>query len=79
VRQGDRLGYFGFPRSVLLERGVFADGGRGGKRGFRIYPAWVLAPSDQAARTRSWQIRHFAEAPITPDQAAALFGGSAHG
>lgn len=79
ARQDARCGYFAFPRSVLVQRGVFSDAGRGGKRGFRVYPPWVTAPAGQAARTRAWQIECFTEAPIGGRRAAELFGASAQG
>ncbi|MDP0400368.1 MepB family protein [Tsukamurella strandjordii] len=81
--QDDRGGYFVFPRDVLVSRGVFADGARGGKRGFRIYPPWVEPPAGQATRTRSWQVEHFldasADGALDPARIASVFAVSAHG
>ena len=37
---GARHGFFIFPRSVLLERGVMSRAGSGGKRALRVYPPW---------------------------------------
>ena len=50
-----RHGFFIFPRSVLLERGVMSCAGQGGKRALRVYPPWCAPESAQALRTQRWQ------------------------
>jgi hypothetical protein len=59
VREGDRFGQFVFSREVLLEHDVMSPDGRGGKRGFRVYPPWVATESRQASATQAWQTRSF--------------------
>ena len=55
VDDGARHGFFIFPRSVLLERGVMSRTGAGGKRALRVYPPWCAPASIQARRTQRWQ------------------------
>ena len=55
VDDGARHGFFIFPRSVLLERGVMSRAGAGGKRALRVYPPWCAPASIQARRTQRWQ------------------------
>ena len=52
---GARHGFFIFPRSVLIERGVMSRAGSGGKRALRVYPPWCTPESIQALRTQRWQ------------------------
>ncbi|MET4097668.1 MepB family protein [Arthrobacter sp. UYCu712] len=59
VREGDNLGLFVFPKSALVERGIVAIGGVGGKRGFRVYPPWSATENPQAKRSQKWQCRFF--------------------
>lgn len=59
VRDGSEFGQFLFPTGVLREQGIVSVSGRGGKRGFRVYPTWVDAPNAQARRTQRWQSEHF--------------------
>ena len=56
---GARHGFFIFPRSVLLERGVMSRAGSGGKRALRVYPPWTVPVAKDAVRTQQWQLRHF--------------------
>lgn len=56
-----RKGVFFFPKRALAENGVLTVEGREGKRGFRLYPAWVEAPNKQAAKTQQWQSVFFIE------------------
>lgn len=55
VTDGVQQGFFIFPRSVLLERGVMSRPGQGGKRALRVYPPWCVPESGQAQRTQRWQ------------------------
>ncbi|WP_219118172.1 MepB family protein [Janthinobacterium sp. UMAB-56] len=62
VHDGAQHGFFIFPRSVLLERGVMSRAGTGGKRALRVYPPWCAPESVQAQRTQLWQTRCFVAA-----------------
>lgn len=61
VHDGDRSGFFAFPRAALVQHGILSVKGVGGKRGFRVYPPWVVAPNAQARRTQRWQGDFFVE------------------
>src|SRR5207302_11114262 len=61
VRNKDRFGQFVFPKSVLCEKGVISQDGKGGKRAMRVYPAWDIADNSQAKKTQSWQLNYFIE------------------
>ncbi|MEV6274744.1 MepB family protein [Nocardia sp. NPDC051832] len=52
-------GYFVFPLAALVQRDIVSRNGIGGKRGFRLYPPWVSATSDQARRSQSWQLEFY--------------------
>jgi len=52
AQAGHNLGQFVFPKSVLLEKGIFSTGTKEGKRGFRVYPPWDRATSPQAIEHR---------------------------
>ena len=66
VGDGARHGFFIFPRSVLLERGVMSRAGAGGKRALRVYPPWCVPESAQALRTQRWQVACFVAAGDQP-------------
>jgi len=51
-------GYFIFPKSELIKRGIFTDK-KEGKRAFRVYPLWDIANSNQAQKTQQWQLKYF--------------------
>lgn len=76
-RSGGHLGQFIFPKSVLGDQGVFAQNGKGGKRGIRVYPPWDKTHSQQAARTQSWQTKYFlniqSNSPMDIDRVRSLF------
>ncbi|MCX4676551.1 MepB family protein [Streptomyces sp. NBC_01433] len=59
TREGGHFGQFVFPREVLCERDIMSRDGRGGKRGFRVYPPWATTTNRQAGRTQTWQLDHF--------------------
>jgi len=65
VRKDDLFGQFIFPKSVLLEKGIFSTSTREGKRATRVYPPWDETSSKQAQKTQEWQLRYFY--PITPE------------
>jgi hypothetical protein len=58
-KSGDKIGQFIFPKSVLVDKGIISQNGKGGKRGIRVYPSWVLTTSRQAEKTQSWQTKYF--------------------
>ncbi|MED5612636.1 MepB family protein [Janthinobacterium sp. P210005] len=62
VGDGARHGFFIFPRSVLIERGVMSRAAQGGKRALRVYPPWCAPESIQAQRTQRWQAAWFVTA-----------------
>ncbi|MCM2564954.1 MepB family protein [Janthinobacterium kumbetense] len=62
VGDGARRGFFIFPRSVLIERGVMSRAAQGGKRALRVYPPWCAPESIQAQRTQRWQAAWFVTA-----------------
>lgn len=59
VREGKRFGEFVFPTSALAEHGIVSTAGRGGKRGFRVYPPWSVTATGQASRSQAWQCEFF--------------------
>lgn len=59
VRRDNDLGQFIFPKNVLGEKGVLSKGGKGGKRGFRLYAPWDVVESTQAKKTQAWQLPYF--------------------
>ncbi|PHV13797.1 hypothetical protein CSQ90_26570 [Janthinobacterium sp. BJB303] len=72
VSDGAQQGFFIFPRSVLLERGVMSRAGQGGKRALRVYPPWCAPESGQAQRTQRWQAVWFVAAGDQPRLARLL-------
>lgn len=58
-RKGNDLGQFIFPKFILQEKGILSITGKGGKRGFRVYPPWEIASSPQAIKTQLWQTTYF--------------------
>lgn len=59
VTDGAQHGFFIFPRSELLKRGVMSRSSQGGKRALRVYPPWCAPESVQASRTQRWQVVWF--------------------
>ena len=72
-----RVGQFIFPKLVLVDEGVFAQNGKGGKRGIRVYPTWDTTHCKQAERTQSWQAKYFfsihSNSPMNIDLVRPLF------
>jgi hypothetical protein len=48
-----------FPKAALIGHGIASTTGRGGKRGFRLYPTWSVTTNLQAQRTQRWQSDYF--------------------
>lgn len=62
----ERLGYFIFPSSILFMKDIFANQyGKGGKRGFRIYPVWDIPTNKQAIQSQNWQTKYFLDCSNT--------------
>ena len=59
--EGRHTGQFVFPRSALQRHGITSLAGRGGKRGFRVYPPWSHTDNAQAIRTQAWQGEFFVD------------------
>ncbi len=59
ARSDKNFGQFIFPKSVLMENGIFSKNGKGGKRGIRVYPPWDLASNNQALKSQQWQSNYF--------------------
>lgn len=53
------LGFFIFPKSILIEKGILSTGNRQGKRGIRVYPSWEIPKNKQATKTYFWQQNYF--------------------
>jgi hypothetical protein len=66
TRDGGRLGQFVFSAEVLRERDIVSTDGVGGKRGFRVYPPWVVTTGRQARSTQVWQVERFL--PLTLEE-----------
>lgn len=59
VQDGNLLGQFVFPRSILFDKGIFTSLKKEGKRGIRVYPPWDKPTSNQAIKTQKWQQVYF--------------------
>lgn len=59
AQRGELIGSFLIPTQALMEHGIISVEGRGGKRGFRLYPTWLTAHNPQASRTQAWQAPYF--------------------
>ncbi|MBU3145361.1 MepB family protein [Clostridium sp. CF012] len=64
TRQGNKFGQFIFPKSVLCDKGIVSNKGKGGKRAIRVYPPWDKPTSPQAQKTQAWQLEYFLEIPL---------------
>jgi len=66
-------GYFIFPKSELIKRGIFTDK-KEGKRAFRVYPSWDIANNNQAQKTQKWQLEYFIKTDdeVDPDRIKKL-------
>lgn len=59
ARKEEQLGQFIFPAAVMMEKGIFSQNGKQGKRGIRVYPPWDKTENAQARKTQAWQIKYF--------------------
>jgi hypothetical protein len=75
--KGSSRGQFIFPASIMIEKGIFAQNEKKGKRGIRVYPPWDKTETNQALKTQAWQIKYFlslnAENSTTKALATKLF------
>ncbi|MBL4746572.1 MAG: MepB family protein [Flavobacteriaceae bacterium] len=55
----ENCGYFKFPKSILIEKGVITSTHKAGKRGFRVYPPWSITNNKQARNSQQWQLNYF--------------------
>ncbi|PCI34762.1 MAG: MepB family protein [Flavobacteriaceae bacterium] len=55
------IGYFKFPKLILIEKGIISSEHKEGKRGFRVYPPWDIASNKQALNTQKWQLNYFVQ------------------
>jgi len=53
------IGFFMFPKSILIEKGIISSQLKPGKRGFRVYPPWDITRNKQATQTQQWQLNYF--------------------
>jgi hypothetical protein len=67
VRKDDLFGQFIFPKSILLEKGIFSTATKEGKRATRVYPPWDETTSKQAQKTQHWQLDYFYKITPVPD------------
>lgn len=56
-----KLGFYIFPKSILIEKNILTSIKKEGKRGFRVYPNWVKPENKQAEKTQNWQQDYFVE------------------
>jgi hypothetical protein len=58
-QSNNKIGQFVFPKIELAKRGIVTTSEKEGKRGFRVYPPWDKAISQQAIKTQAWQLNYF--------------------
>ncbi|NIJ43738.1 hypothetical protein FHR24_000177 [Wenyingzhuangia heitensis] len=68
VENQEQLGFFMFPKSELIKRGIISTKLREGKRAFRVYSLWDLPTSKQAMATQKWQSNYFYEVTRVVDK-----------
>lgn len=61
VSDGNRVGEFIFPKTVLAKKNIFSANSKEGKRAIRVYTPWDKATSVQAAKTQKWQGQFFVD------------------
>ena len=64
TRQGNNFGQFVFPKSILCDKHIVSNKGKGGKRAIRVYPPWDKPTSPQAQKTQAWQLKYFLDIPL---------------
>ena len=69
----NHFGQFVFPKTILIEKGVFSTDLKEGKRALRVYPPWDKTTSKQAQKTQQWQLEYFIAIPFDPNSANTLY------
>lgn len=64
TRKDNNFGQFIFPKTVLCDKNVVSNKGKGGKRAMRVYPPWDKPTSRQAQKTQEWQLAYFVDIPL---------------
>lgn len=59
VSDGNNLGEFVFPKTILTKKNIFSANGKEGRRAIRVYAPWDKTTSSQAAKTQKWQGQFF--------------------
>jgi hypothetical protein len=59
VRKNEQLGYFIFPKDLLVKKDIISKNGRGGERAMRVYPPWDVTDNKQSKETQKWQLTYF--------------------
>lgn len=59
VEEDLHRGLFVFSKDVLIQEGILSSINKEGKRGFRVYPPWVVCTNKQAIKTQKWQLDSF--------------------
>lgn len=59
AQENERAGAFLIPTATLATRSIVSVAGKGGKRGFRLYPPWLTELNPQASRSQRWQAEFF--------------------
>lgn len=58
-KKEDDIGYFMFPKAILIEKGIISSVQKAGKRGFRVYSPWDTPANKQALNSQQWQLNYF--------------------
>lgn len=69
----NHFGQFVFPKTILIEKGIFSTDSKEGKRALRVYPPWDKTTSKQAQKTQQWQLEYFIAIPFDPTSANTLY------
>lgn len=59
VQNKTQTGVFIFPKEALIKYDFISTNHQGGKRGFRLYPAWDKTENTQAKKSQTWQLNYF--------------------
>lgn len=59
IIDNDKLGYFKFPKEVLLEKGIIKSLHKPGKMGSRFYTPWCFDLNNTEKRSQLWQTKYF--------------------
>ncbi len=59
VVDGEKQGFFAFPKKVLIDKGIAKAENKNGKMAMRVYPEWSQDLNKAAQRTQKWQKDYF--------------------